>query len=76
VLVAGGSVQTLQASGVVTAIPKQAEDLRDSEDELLLSRLIERERAALRDQRKQAAAARNRIRSVSAQARFRRAIKG
>lgn len=76
VLVAGGAVRTLQASGVVAAIPEQVEALSDSEDEILLARLIERERAMLRDQRKQAAAARNRIRSASAQARFRRAIKG
>jgi hypothetical protein len=76
VLVAGGSVQTLQASGVVAVMPEQVEDLRVSDDEVLLARLIERERAAVRDQRKQALAARNRLRAAVAQAKFRRVMKG
>ena len=75
VLVAGGSVQTLQSSGVVAAIPANVERETISEDDAALRRLIERERVAMREQRRAVEQAKNRILVASAASRFRAAVR-
>lgn len=74
-LVAGGSVQSLVASGVVAAVPATMKAaVEDSDDAELLRRLIDRERRAAVQQRAAAQAARNRVRFAAAASRARRAF--
>lgn len=73
VLVAGGSVQSLHSSGVVAAPAPSARHL--NEDDRLLDRLLEREREALRRERRDAEAARNRVKAGAAAFRIRRALR-
>ena len=70
-LVAGGAVQSLQASGVVAA---DSVDVDEPDDALLLGRMLERERVKLRQQRLAARSARNRLAFASAAARVRAAL--
>ena len=74
-LVAGGAVQSLQASGVVAAVPPAVKaDAVDSGDADLLRRLLDRERRAAEQEAAAADAARNRIRYAAAASRARRAF--
>jgi len=72
-LVAGGSVQSLQSSGVVAKASIARDDL---EDEVLLKRLLERERKDLKEQKAAAQNARDRVLVAAASSRARRALRG
>lgn len=80
VLVAGGAVQTLLASGVVTAEPPGVrDDARNADDEIgrqALDRLISRERARIVEERRAVDRARLRLQAVTASARMRGATRG
>ena len=71
-LVAGGAVQSLQASGVVTAPPAIEAD--DVDDAALIARLVERERRQLSAHRRAASSARDRLAFAAAAARARAAL--
>jgi len=71
VLVASGSVQTLQSSNVVAdTAPALAASTGLADDTRLLRLLLDRERAAQRDRESRASAARNRVRRTLASSRF------
>ena len=69
VLVAGGSVQTLQASGVVAIAPDNAKVVF-ADDEAALQRLVARERVAMAAERRKAEHARLRVKAVAASAKM------
>lgn len=76
VLVAGGKVQTLQASGVLTAEEPADVETETKQDaaqldfDTVVKRLIEREARLMERERKQAAAAKNRLAASLARARY------
>lgn len=71
-LVASGHVQTLQSSGVVA---KAAIEQKDVDDDLLLKRLIERERKHVLEQQQKADHAKRRMLVASARSRFDAALR-
>lgn len=74
-LVAGGSVQSLQSSGIVARASIQPKDLK-GDDDVLLKRLLERERKALAEQKAAALTAKRRVLIAAASSRASRALRG
>ena len=76
VLVAGGAVQSLQASGVVSGEPEGLREWAvEQDDRAILERLVERERKALRATAREARQQRTRVMAAVAASRMRAATR-